>query len=78
MQLIVRPLLHLLLLPLSILASLLALILINGIFLLLLVRISDELDPGIVSLSINGGLGGWIVVMLILGVSNWILKETLR
>jgi putative membrane protein len=78
MNVIVRPLLHLILLPFKLFMGFIVLILTNGIFLWLTEKIANQLDPEVVTMQIDGGIGGWIVVMLIFGIANWIFKEVLR
>ncbi len=78
MNLLVRPILDLIVAPLRLLANLLAMILVNGIFLWLIVWIVDQMNPALVTLDIQGGIGGWIVVMLALGVAKWVMKLLIR
>ena len=78
MNVIVRPILHVLTLPLKLFATILALILVNGIFLWFTMKIADRFDPSLVVLHVDQGIGGWILVAIILGVGNWVIKEILR
>jgi len=78
MNIIVRPLLHLIMLPFKLFATILALMVINGGFLWLTERIARELDPEFVRLQIDGGVAGWILVAIILGIANWVFKEILK
>lgn len=78
MNVLVRPLLDLVTTPLKLLATLVAFVLVNGCFLWLTVFIASMMDPTIVALQINGGIGGWIVVMILLGLANWLMKVALK
>jgi putative membrane protein len=78
MNVIVRPILHVLTLPLKLFATILALIIVNGLFLLLTEKISQAFDPALVVLHIDGGIGGWILVAIILGMANWVMKVILK
>ena len=78
LNLFVRPMLDLVTLPLKFLATLLAIILVNAMFLWIVQEISVLFDPNIVSLTMTGGFGGWVVVSLVLGFANWLMKELLR
>ncbi len=78
MNLLVRPLLDLAIAPLKLLATLLAMIIVNGVFLWITVWIAAHMDPKLVMLDIQGGIGGWIVVMSILGVAKWLMKLVIR
>ncbi|OGJ55507.1 hypothetical protein A3D88_04600 [Candidatus Peribacteria bacterium RIFCSPHIGHO2_02_FULL_52_16] len=78
MNIVVRPILNLITLPLKLLATILAIILVNGIFIWLTYQIVLLIDPNLVTLEIIGGLGGWIVVTLVIGVANWLMKLFLK
>lgn len=74
MNIFVRPLLAIITLPLKLFATLLAIIAVNGAFVQLTDYIVQRMQPDLVTLEIYGGLWGWIVVAVILGVGNWIMK----
>jgi putative membrane protein len=78
MNMFVRPLLNLITLPLRLLASIVAIILVNAVFLWLTVQIVKQFDPAFILLDIQGGIGGWIVVALTLGFANWLIKHVVR
>lgn len=78
MNVLVRPLLHIILLPFKLFMGLIVLIGVNGIFLWLTERIAQQLDPAVVTLQIDGGISAWILAAIILGIANWIFKEILR
>lgn len=78
LNIFVRPILKLATAPLKLFATILAIILVNGVFTQLTVSIVERMDEEIVQLSIEGGLWGWIVVAVILGVGNWVIKTIAR
>lgn len=78
MNVIIRPLLHLIALPFKLFATIIAWIIVNGGFLWLTEQIAERMDPTIVRLDIEGGVAGWLLVALILGVANWVFKEILK
>jgi uncharacterized membrane protein YvlD (DUF360 family) len=78
MNVLVRPLLHLIALPLKLFATILALVLVNGGFVWILVRVLDEVNPAVLRFEILGGWQGWAVVAFILGLTHWLMKELLR
>jgi uncharacterized membrane protein YvlD (DUF360 family) len=75
LNIIVRPVLDILTLPLKLFANILAFILINGAFLWLMLRLASSLDPAMVRFAIQDGIMSWIVLMFILGCSNWVMKK---
>lgn len=77
MNFLVRPVLQLVSLPFKLIATLLTLIVVNGFFLLLVYQIALQMDPNIIVLTITGGLAGWIVVALVLGIASWLMKHIL-
>ena len=78
MNVIVRPLLNLVTFPLKLLATILAIILVNGIFIWLTYQIVLLMDPNLVTLEIIGGLGGWLVVTLVFGITYSVFKFILK
>ncbi len=78
MNLFFRPILDLITLPLKLFATILAVIIVNGVFVEAIHRVTLRMDPGLVTLSIEGGLAGWILVALILGLGNWMMKEIVK
>ncbi len=77
MNMFVRPLLAIITFPFRLLFTLFTTIAVNAFFLYVIYEISLKMDPNIVVLSIMGGLTGWILVSLILGVVNWVMKHVL-
>ena len=78
MNIVVRPILDLVVLPLKLLASILASIIVNGVFLWLTVWIVDHMEPSLVTLTILGGVGGWVVITITFGVAKWLMKAILK
>lgn len=78
MNILVRPILTIVTLPLKFFAHILTLILVNALFLYLTLKIIDLMDSSVILLSIEGGIVGWVVVSLIFGFVNWALKDTLH
>jgi putative membrane protein len=78
MNLFIRPILEIITAPIKFFfATLLAIIIVNGIFVELTTYIVDRMQDNFVTLEIHGRLWGWIVVATILGVGNWIMKIAL-
>lgn len=78
MNIIVRPLLSLLTLPLRLFATLFAVVLVQLVFLKLTLFIVNRMDPEVVTLTIQNGFAGWILVALIVGMGNWLMKILIR
>jgi putative membrane protein len=78
LNLLVRPLLEILTLPLKFFATLIAFIIVNGLVVWLLYFISQYMDTSYVTFAIQGGILGWIVIALVLGFGNWAMKEMLH
>lgn len=78
LNIIARPIINILTFPFKLFATIGAIILANAAFLWLLMRIVGMMDPSLVRFVIQGGLLGWIVVSLVLGLANWMLKEILK
>ncbi|MFH1444532.1 MAG: phage holin family protein [Candidatus Peregrinibacteria bacterium] len=78
LNLLVRPVLAILTLPLKLFATILAVIVVNGLFVWLVHLLVLKMDPAVVGLEIFGGVWGWIVVASAIGFANWIMKEILR
>ena len=68
------PILSLLTFPLRLVASLVAFLIANGIFLWLALEASKSLDPSLTTFHIATGFEGWAVAILCIGITNWILK----
>lgn len=77
MNIIVRPILHILTAPFHLVFGILATITVNWFFLWLTMKIAEQFDPHAVQLLITGGIAGWLLIAVILGVGNWVFKEIL-
>lgn len=77
LNLLLRPILTLITLPARLIATLLTVVVLNAVFLSVVHSIVLLMDPGIVALAITGGVKGWLMVSMILGLSNWTLKSVL-
>lgn len=73
-----RPVLKVLTLPLKLFMTLVAIILVNALFLWIVESIALRFDPSVAIVLVQGGLGGWVVIALLLGVANWIIHHILR
>lgn len=78
LNLFVRPILYLITLPLKLFATILASVLVNGLFVQLILEISQYMDQKILTLDIEGGFVGWLTVATILGFANWVIKVVLK
>lgn len=78
MNMIVRPLLHLITLPLKLFATLLAVIVVNGLFVQLTYELVQYMDSALVTMQIGGGIIGWTIVAVAFGIGNWLMKIILR
>lgn len=76
MNLLVRPVLNAIAIPLHILASLLTFIIVNGVFIGITMWIAGHLEPDLVTMDIIG-FQGWIVIPIVLGAANWAMKVML-
>ncbi len=78
MNVIVRPLLNLIMMPFKLFMGLVVLIVANGLILWLTEKIAEAMDPTLVVLEIDQGIGGWFLIAIILGLANWVMKGVLR
>src|SRR3989338_3073276 len=78
MNIIVRPFLHVLFAPFHFLFGVIATILMNLLFLRLTMAVAEQFDPAVVTFFVLGGMGGFLIVAIILGLANWVMKELLR
>jgi len=78
LNLLVRPLLAIVTMPLRLFATILAVIVVNGLFVWLVQFLVLKMDPTVVRLEIFGGIWGWIVVAALIGFANWVMKEMLK
>lgn len=78
LNMLVRPVLHVLTFPLKLFATILAIIIVNGVLVQLTVSIVERMDPQVVTLSVQGGLLGWTIVAVVFGLGNWLMKASLK
>ena len=78
MNFLVRPILVLLTMPLKLFATLLAMIIVNGVFIWLTAKITAMMDVSVGTMEIRGGIVGWVVVAVVLGLENAFLREVLK
>lgn len=78
LNIIARPVINLIMLPFKLFVTIFAIVVANALFLWLLTWLVGMMDPETVRFAVLGGFSGWIIVSLILGVGNWLLKEILK
>lgn len=78
LNLFFRPILNVLLLPLKLFATIVAIMVANGGYIFVVHLVTLRMDPALVKLEIYGGPWGWIVVAACFGLANWILKEMFK
>ena len=78
MNIVIRPVLNVITFPLKLFATILAIIIVNGVFVQITVSVVENMDPEVVTLTINGGLWGWTVVAIVMGLGNWVMKIVIK
>ena len=79
MNLFIRPLLEVITMPIKLFfATLLAIIIVNGVFVQLTTMIVERMQDNLVTLEIHGKLWGWLVIATVLGLGNWLMKAALN
>lgn len=78
LNLFVRPLLNVITFPLKLFATIIAIILANAVFLWMVMWVTERMDPTLIQFEVRGGILGWVIVSLLLGIMNWVLKEILH
>lgn len=78
MNAVVRPLINLVLLPFKFFIGFIAVLVANAFFLWVTERIVEHMDPTVVILRVDQGLGGWLLIAVVLGLGNWVMKVALR
>lgn len=73
-----RPILNIITLPLRFVATLGAIMLVNGAFVWVIEQMTARMDPALVQFDVTGGPWGWIVVSCCFGLANWVMKEIFR
>jgi uncharacterized membrane protein YvlD (DUF360 family) len=72
-----RPILKIVTLPLKLFMTIAAIVIVNAAFLWILTKIAENFDPQTAIFLVEGGLGGWIVIALALGLGNWVLHHVI-
>lgn len=78
MNIFVAPVLNLLAAPLKFFLTFVAVILTNGIFLWLTVEIVAMMQPSLVTMQIKGGILGWVIAVIAVGMGKWVMKLVLK
>lgn len=78
LNIVVRPLLSLITTPLKLIMTILASLIVNGACLWCAMKVVENLDPSVVTLSIEGGVVGWAFAIAAFGIGNWLLKIIVR
>lgn len=78
LNILVRPILNAILLPLKLLINILAIIIVNTVFLWITYQIVYRLDPDVVTFEILGGFVGWLIVALAIGFGHWLMKLVVK
>ncbi len=73
-----RPILAIVTLPLKLVATIVAVIVVNGVFVYVVQLFTLRMDPALVRLEIYGGPWGWIVIACCFGLANWVMKEMFK
>jgi len=77
LNIIIRPVLSILAFPFKLFAQLLTLIAVNGLFLWFIVLITSLMDDRLVSFAVSDVMG-WMVIALLFGLTNWLIKLALH
>ncbi|MDP7247727.1 MAG: phage holin family protein [Candidatus Peribacteraceae bacterium] len=78
LNMFIRPILDIVTLPFKLFATIIAIIIVNGVFVQLTHMIVQNMKPDLVTLEIYGGLWGWTVIAVVFGFTNWVLKEIMH
>ncbi len=74
LNVLVRPLVDVITLPIRLLANLLAFLLVNGFFVWITQYFTESMNSPKIFFE-PASFSGWIVVIVLVGLSNWILKH---
>lgn len=77
MNFFLRPLLNLVTFPLHLLFTLFTTIVVNVFFLFVAYQIALTMDPNVIAVTMTGGITGWIIIGLSIGIANWVMKHVL-
>lgn len=73
LNMFVRPILDLVIAPIRFIFGLIGLIIVNGLFLWILTAVTAQIDPAIATFAIRGGVLGWIIVAIVLGIGKMLI-----
>lgn len=76
-NILIKPILSIITLPIRLLSDILASIIVNSLFLWFVEGIVQGIDVQIVTLDIRGGFFGFLLVAAVFGLLNWIMKNLL-
>ena len=74
MNIIVRPILHAIFIPIHAVVGIIATVLCNWLFLVLTMKIATQFDPSSVVFEIRGGTFVFILFAIAIGIANWLMK----
>ena len=74
MNILFHPILRIVFAPFHFFFGFIATILMNAVFLWFIVNIAQQLDPNIVTFTIQGGIWNWFVASTVFGIGNWLVK----
>lgn len=74
LNVLLRPLLNVILLPLKFFATFLAIIAANAFFVWIIREVALRFDPSVVTVDVKG-FTGWAIAGLAFGITNWILTH---
>lgn len=78
LNMLVVPILNVLSLPIKFIAWMIAFILVNAAAIWLTIWFVTSIGIMGVGLAIEGGIVGWVIVSVILGMGNWIVKAVVK
>jgi putative membrane protein len=71
LNLFLRPILAVIALPFKLLFTLVTVIVVNLLFLYITQSIAALFDPNVATVTVQGGIVGWLVLAIALGLGNW-------
>jgi len=73
-----RPILNIITLPLKLFATIIAIMIVNGVYVYVVHLATLRMDPELIRLELYGGPWGWIVIGFCFGLANWVMKEMFK
>lgn len=77
LNMFLRPFLHIITLPFKLLFTLFTVIGVNIAFLFVAQGVARLFDPAIASMTVQGGMSGWLSIAVVLGLGNWAMAKVL-